>query len=70
MELCLEILKTIDSFIWGIPLILLLMGVGIYLSIRLNFLQIFHLKRALKLTIKAEDSGHGDVSSLGHYVLP
>ncbi len=63
MELCLQYLTKIDSFIWGLPLIIFLMSVGIYLSVRLNFLQIFNLKRALRLTIKAENEGQGDVSS-------
>ena len=30
----------INDFIWGVPMILLLLGTGIYFSIRLNFVQI------------------------------
>lgn len=63
MEVCLSVLNKIDAFLWGIPLIILLMGTGIYLTFRLGFLQIFRLPLALKLIFKAENKGKGDVSS-------
>ena len=49
-----QILKTIDNAVWGIPLIVLIMAVGIYLTIRLGFLQIVHLPKALKFMFKNE----------------
>lgn len=63
MEECLLILNKIDSFLWGVPLIILLMGTGIYLTVRLGLLQVFKLPLALKLIFKAENKGKGDVSS-------
>ena len=39
----LEILNRLDSFVWGPPLLILLVGTGIYLSLRLGLLQIFRL---------------------------
>lgn len=53
-----------EHIVWGIPLLVLLVGTGIYLSIRLGFLQVLRLPRALKL-IFTEDEGHGDISSFG-----
>ena len=35
-----KINSGINGFIWGIPAMIALMGVGIYLSIRLKFMQI------------------------------
>lgn len=58
-------LNQIDSFIWGPPLLVLLMGTGIYLTIRLGLLQVVHLPLALKLVFfpaKNLDK-EGDVSS-------
>lgn len=63
MEVCLSILNKIDSFLWGAPLIILLIGTGIYLTLRLGFLQVFKLPLALKLIFKAENKGKGEVSS-------
>ena len=60
-----NILSAIDSFIWGPPLLILLSGTGLYLTLRLGFIQIVHLPRALRYLFK-RDSGlqqKGDVSS-------
>lgn len=63
MEVLTSILSKIDSFLWGLPLIVLLIGTGIFLTVRLGFLQVFRLPLALKLIFKAENKGKGDVSS-------
>ena len=58
----LELLKSIDAFAWGPPLLILLVGTGIYLTIRLGLLQVLRLSKAFQL-IFIKDKGHGDVSS-------
>ena len=58
----LELLKALDAFVWGPPLLLLLVGTGIYLTIRLGLLQLARLPKAFQL-IFTKDKGHGDVSS-------
>ncbi len=58
----LELLKSIDAFAWGPPLLILLVGTGIYLTIRLGLLQVLRLPKAFQL-IFIQDKGHGDVSS-------
>lgn len=57
------LLNQIDSFVWGPPLLVLLVGTGIFLSFRLGFLQIFRLPRSLKLIFSAENPGEGDIDS-------
>ncbi|MBR2179766.1 MAG: sodium:alanine symporter family protein [Selenomonadaceae bacterium] len=59
----LEILNDIDSIVWGVPLLVLLVGTGIFLTIRLNLLQVFRLPIALRLITTAKNHGMGDVSS-------
>ena len=59
-----QIIQTIDSFVWGIPLIVLILGVGIYLTVRLVFLPIRKLVRAFKYMFEKEE-GEGEVSSFG-----
>ena len=58
----LELLKALDAFVWGPPLLILLVGTGIYLTIRLGLLQLARLPKAFQL-IFTKDKGHGDVSS-------
>ncbi|AWN61858.1 alanine/glycine:cation symporter family protein [Streptococcus sobrinus] len=58
----LDFFTKIDDFVWGPPLLVLLVGTGIYLTIRLGLLQVLRLPKAFKL-IFAEDKGEGDISS-------
>lgn len=59
-----DVIKKIDDFIWGIPLIVLILGVGIYLTIRLVVLPVRKLPRAFRY-IFAKEEGKGEVSSFG-----
>ncbi len=43
--------QVINNFIWGIPAIICIIGVGLYLSIRTNFLQIRKFPLAMKQTV-------------------
>lgn len=44
-----SLLTRISDFLWGLPLIVALIGTGLYLTFRLNFVQFIHLPRALKM---------------------
>ena len=59
------ILELIDKYIWGIPLCALIIGCGIWLTLRVRFLQIRHLGRALKYMVHNEAHGEGEVTSFG-----
>ncbi|PHV70601.1 sodium:alanine symporter family protein [Sporanaerobium hydrogeniformans] len=61
----LAILGGINDFIWGPPLIILLMATGVYLTVRLGLIQIIKLPTAFKLIFKAENKGAGDINSFG-----
>ncbi len=65
MEQLNSILNMVDEIIWGIPLIVLILVAGLYLTIRLKLLQVFHLPKALKFMFKDEEDGEGEVSSFG-----
>ena len=65
LETISKILTKIDDFVWGVPLIVLILAVGIYLTIRLGGLQIRHLPKALKFMVKNEEGGEGEVTSFG-----
>ena len=59
----LEILNEIDAFVWGPPLLVLLVGTGIMLTFRLKLLQVFKLPQAVGLIFSAKNDGSGDVNS-------
>lgn len=60
-----EILEKIDGYVWGVPLIVLIILTGIYLTVRVRGLQVRHLGKALKYMVKNEEGGEGEVSSFG-----
>ena len=65
MEQLNHVLESIDSIVWGVPLIVLIMGTGIFLTIRLGVLQFRKLGKALKYMVKNEADGEGEVTSFG-----
>ena len=60
-----EILVKINDLTWGIPMLVLIMGTGILLTVRLKGLQVRKLGLALRLMVKDEEGGEGEVSSFG-----
>ena len=56
-------LQQVNRLVWGIPLICLLLGTGIYFTCRLKFLQFAKLPLAFKLMMEKSDDTEGDVSS-------
>lgn len=43
--------SAVNNFIWGVPAMICIIGVGLYLSIRTNFLQIRKFPYAMKITL-------------------
>lgn len=58
-------LGAIDNFVWGVPLMVLILAGGLLLTVRLGLLQVRHLGKALKFMIKNEEDAHGEVTSFG-----
>ena len=65
MEKFTEILEKIDGWVWGIPLIVLILATGIWLTIRLRLVQVRKLPQALKYMFQNEEGGEGEVTSFG-----
>ena len=59
------VLSKIDSYVWGVPLIVLIIAGGIMLTVRMGLLQMRRLPLALKWMIKNEEEGEGEVTSFG-----
>lgn len=58
-------LSKVNDWLWGIPLMVLILSGGILLTARLGILQIRKLPLALRWMVKNEDGGKGEVSSFG-----
>lgn len=64
MDALLNFLGTVSGYVWGPPLLILLVGTGIFLTLRLTFLQVRLLPYSLKLVFrrKQDHKSEGDIS--------
>lgn len=60
-----DVLVTIDDFVWGVPLMVLILAGGVYLTSRLGLLQLRRLPLALRWMVRNEEGGKGEVTSFG-----
>ena len=59
-----DIIAKLDSLLWGWPLIVLLFGTHIYMTIRTGFIQ-KDIFKAIKLSVTKDEGSEGDVSQFG-----
>lgn len=59
-----EILTEVSGFLWGWPMIILLLGTHLFLTIRLRFPQ-RHILKAIQLSVQKDPDATGDVSQFG-----
>ncbi len=64
MENFSAIVETVSAFLWGWPMIILLLGTHLYLTIILKFPQ-RKLFKGIKLSVTKDKSGGGDISQFG-----
>lgn len=66
MESFADIISKVDDFVWGPVMLVLLVGTGVFLTVRLGFASWRNLGYALKLTLSKEartkGKGEGDIS--------
>lgn len=63
-EVLLEFLGRIEAVVWGIPLLVLLVGTHLYLTFRLGFVQRF-IPAGIKLTFSRSSNEAGDITHYG-----
>ncbi len=59
-----ETLQAIDAFVWGPPMIVLLLGTHLFLTARTGFIQ-RKLPQAIRLSFRKDPEGRGDISNFG-----
>ncbi|MFD2045281.1 alanine/glycine:cation symporter family protein [Ornithinibacillus salinisoli] len=62
-----EILGNISDFVWGPPTLILIVGTGIYLTLRLGFLQFRTLPYALRLAFSPRRQDKKSKGDISHY---
>ena len=59
-----DLISTIDNFIWGWPLIILLFGTHLFMTVRTGFIQ-KDIFKAIRLSLTRDPDAEGDVSQFG-----
>ena len=58
--------RAVNAFVWGVPAMVAIVGVGLWLTIRTRFVQIGRFGTAMRLTagkmFAKQDAGHGSIS--------
>ena len=58
--------RAVNDFIWGVPAMICIIGVGLYLSLRTGFVQIRHFPYAIRTTIgrvfRKKDASDGAIT--------
>ena len=62
MELIEKLVATLSGIVWGAPMLVLLVGTGLYLTIILRGMQFWALPHAMKLIFHKEHDGEGEIS--------
>jgi len=63
MEFLNDLMSTASGIIWGPPMLILLVGTGLYLTFKLRGMQFWALGHAFKLIFQKEENAKGDISN-------
>jgi len=59
-----KLLEQVAGYVWGPPMLILLVGTHLYLTFRLRFIQRY-MGKAIRISLQRESEGEGDVSQFG-----
>ena len=64
MDFIADIIAKTDSLVWGPPLLILLVGVHVFLTVKLKFIQRY-IPLGIKLSLAKDDDASGEISQFG-----
>lgn len=64
MDTVVEVVNLIDSLVWGVPMLVILLGAHVFLTVRTGFVQ-RKLPTAIKLSVSKDPNAPGDISQFG-----
>ena len=62
-----QFIHTVDGYVWGWGMIVLLLGTHLYFTVRLKFIQIPTLTKGIKLSVTKDKDAEGDVSAFAAF---
>ena len=69
METINNLISSLSSFVWGPPMLVLLVGTGLFLTIKLKGLQVRALGHAIKILFEKDKNAKGDISQFSALML-
>ena len=69
METINNLISSMSSFVWGPPMLILLVGTGLYLTLMLKGLQVRALGHAIKILFTKDKDAKGDISQFSALML-
>ena len=64
MEMLQNVVSSINKVVWGVPMLVLLVGTHLFFTFRLKFIQ-KHIFKAIKLSVTKDSHSEGDISQFG-----
>lgn len=64
MESLTALVSACSNFIWGVPMLVMLFGTHLFLTVRLRLVQ-RHIPRAIRLSISPDEGSQGEISQFG-----
>lgn len=64
MEMLQNVVSSINKVVWGVPMLVLLVGTHLFFTFRLRFIQ-KHIFKAIKLSVTKDSHSEGDISQFG-----
>lgn len=64
METLLKLTEQVSAFVWGLPMMIILLGTHLFMTFRLKFPQ-RKIWTAIKMSVQKDDKANGDVSQFG-----
>lgn len=64
MDTVVDVINQIDALVWGVPMLVILLGAHVFLTFRTGFIQ-RKLPTAIKLSVSKDPNAPGDISQFG-----
>ena len=64
MKMLQDVVSNINKVVWGVPMLVLLVGTHLFFTFRLKFIQ-RHIFKAIKLSVTKDSHSEGDISQFG-----
>ena len=60
-----DIIQTIDNWVWGWWMIILLFGTHVFMTFRTGFIQVKSISKGIRLSVSKDHDAEGEVSQFG-----